>query len=352
MTVHLCGVAGLFAEIALPAITTQAGGSDVVVTNQMVKIFDAGALKAFIQAVIHGQSAVLSLRNGKTAVSALGIGPRDIVFGKDIDFPGMCGPVVTVKAASLVQNVGNLASSMSALSAEQAAAAAAAKAAAGGASGSGGSTSNSPIPSPSPTTGNFCSLLPINNTYVNITLSVVNPGPLEISFGMCHFDIENEKGQFVAELKGRLDIRRNRFEVTIQGIVNRNVTSKLARDMMKHKKDKQQAGVASGASAKNKDPQKANDNENEEGATAPEARLVGKRCAGAGWCDESVKNINVPVHNIGVLFRALGMEHDPEEIQRLTPADAQEPFDEDGQGEEPAKKKGGFAGWTRRFGLH
>jgi hypothetical protein len=350
MKIHLCGAAGLFAEIALPAITTHAGGSDVVVTNQMVNIFDAGALKAFIQAVIHGQSAVLSLRNGKTTVSALGIGPRDIVFGKNIDFPGMCGPVVTLKAASLVQNAGNLASSMSALSAEQAAAAA--KASAAGTSGCSASTSNSPIPTPSPTTGNFCSLLPINNTYVNITLAVVNPGPLEISFGMCHFDIENENGQLVAELKGRLDIRRNCFEVTIQGIVNRNVTSKLARDMMQLKKDKQQVAVASGASAKNKDHQKANDNENEKGAAVPEARLVGKRCAGAGWCDDSVKNINVSVHNMGILFRALGMEHDPEEIQRLTPPDAQEPVDGEGSGAEPGKKRGGFTGWTRRFGLH
>lgn len=93
MTLELCGPAGHFGKVTLPAITTQAYGTDVVVTRQLVKIIDKEALKAFIRDIIQDSSVVLSLRNGETSIRALGIGPRGIVYEKDLELPGMKGPV-------------------------------------------------------------------------------------------------------------------------------------------------------------------------------------------------------------------------------------------------------------------
>ncbi|KAI1341937.1 hypothetical protein F5Y15DRAFT_375722 [Xylariaceae sp. FL0016] len=104
---------------------------------------------------------------------------------------------------------------------------------------------------------------------VNVTLHISNPSALEISFGTCVFEIQNSQGEvFVEDLKGRLDIRNNAFEAAFQGIVHRRVVMR-------------------------------------EG----QARLVGKRCAGAGWCDETIKSINVSLSGINKVLRVLVAQH-------------------------------------------
>ncbi|KAI0389684.1 hypothetical protein F5Y17DRAFT_462495 [Xylariaceae sp. FL0594] len=320
MTVHLCSALGVFAEITLPVTNLKEGTGTILLENQMVQVVDRRPLKGFVKGVISGESGTLSLRNGKARVSALGVGPREFVYARNIKFYGLGGPTVTAKAASLVDNAGNIASSQTARTAEAAAAAAARR--------PGRRTSAAPIqlPAPSPTTGNFSYLFPVTMTYVNLTLSIINPSPLEISFGTCEFDIMNQRREVVAELKGRFDVRRNRFDFTLHGRVNRNVASKLAQDILDYNEDKKaretamQFGLSSGISPW------AGENQGEnpdgfEGAPIPVARLVGKRCGAAGWLDEVIKNINVPIENMGVLFECLGMEYDPEEVQRLTPRD-------------------------------
>ncbi|KAH8161593.1 hypothetical protein CIB48_g6648 [Xylaria polymorpha] len=273
MTLELCGPAGHFGKVTLPAITTQAYGTDVVVTRQLVKIIDKEALKAFIRDIIQDSSVVLSLRNGETSIRALGIGPRGIVYEKDLELPGMKGPVVSMHRASIVQT-------------PQVA----------------GSPSMSSFATPfntSPTTASISSTtVPSGGNTISVVFHVSNPSPLEISFGTCSFDIQNHEGKLIAELKGRLDIRCNYFEGTFQGNVNKAVAAKLAADM------KGAANVES----------KHGKHAAERGSSrSPGARLVGKRCAGAGWCDDTIKGIDVPIQNVDRLFRALAIDTSVEE---------------------------------------
>ncbi|KAI0972992.1 hypothetical protein F4678DRAFT_34568 [Xylaria arbuscula] len=285
MTVDLCGPSGHFGNVRLPAITTRAFGTDVVVTSQLVSIVDKDALKAFIQAIIK-DDVELALRNGQTTITALGIGPRDVVYQKEILLHGMRGPIVGIQAASLITANPSL--------------------------GTPPTTAN-PGVARSHTATSVSSTLGGENA-VSVVLRVSNPSPLEISFGICSFDIQDDQGRLVAELKGRLDIRRNQFEVTFQGNVNKAVAAKLATDMGA-------AARAGGSKYGRKD------------GRSPKARLVGKRCVGAGWCDETVKSINVPLQDVSILFETLGIE--------------------DGAGEpQPhGKSGGGFTGWGDRFML-
>ncbi|KAI0439182.1 hypothetical protein F4803DRAFT_55037 [Xylaria telfairii] len=278
MTLELCGPAGHFGKVTLPAITTQAYGTDVVVTRQLVKIIDKEALKAFIRHIIQDGSVVLSLRNGETSIRALGIGPREMVYEKELELPGMNGPVVSIRAASIVQG---------------------------------------PQVAGSPSTANSLSsfAIPFNTSLttesissnsgpsgggntISIVFHVTNPSPLEISFGTCSFDIQNHEGKLIAELKGRLDIRCNYFEATFQGNVNKAVAAKLAAEMK------------GAVNVESKDGKHATERG---GTRSPGARLVGKRCAGAGWCDDTIKGIDVPIQNVDRLFRALGIDVGVEE---------------------------------------
>ncbi|KAI0485585.1 hypothetical protein F4859DRAFT_388388 [Xylaria cf. heliscus] len=286
MTLELCGPAGQFGKVTLPAITTQAYGTDVHVASQLVDIIDKEALKAFIRNIIQDSTVILSLRNGETSITALGIGPRDIVYEKELELPGMNGPVVRVHAASMLQahQVAGSSSSANIMS----------------------STGNAPPLSTSLTTASISSITGAGGgNAISVVLHVVNPSPLEISFGTCSFDIQDHEGTLLAELKGRLDIRCTHFEATFQGNVNKAVAARLAAAM------KEAAGSGSGSNRR-----------------SPGARLVGKRCVGAGWCDETIKGIDVPLHNVGRLFHALGI---------------------DGAVEEPSEKRGSFMKWTQRL---
>ncbi|KAI1296291.1 hypothetical protein F5Y03DRAFT_410198 [Xylaria venustula] len=256
MTIDLCGPSGHFGKVLLPAITARRYGTDVVVTNQLVSIVDKDALKAFIQAIIKDDT-VLSLRNGKTTVTALGIGPRDIVYEKEILLHGMRGPIVGIQEASLIVP--------------------------GPSAGSPPTTANSGVVR-SYTASSLSSTIGGGNV-VSIVFRVANPSPLEISFGICDFNIQDDQGRLIAELKGLLDIRRDHFEVTFQGNVNKAVAAKLATDM-----------------------EEARPTGGKHNGRYPNARLVGKRCAGAGWCDQTVKSINVQLQDISILFQALGLE--------------------------------------------
>ncbi|KAI0865537.1 hypothetical protein F4860DRAFT_313626 [Xylaria cubensis] len=269
MTLDLCGPAGQFGKVTLPAITTQAFGTDVDVASQLVNIIDTEALKAFIRDIIKNDSVVLSLRNGATSITALNLRPQEVLYEKELELSGMKGPVVKVNAASIVQapQVAGTSSSANFMSTPFDASLAAASI-----SGTPGSSSG-------------------NN--ITIVFTVANPSPLEISFGTCFFDLQNHEGKLLAELKGRLDIRRKHFQATFQGNVNKAVAAKLAADMRE----------AANNGSKD-DGKRANEGGNDR---SPGMRLVGKRCAGAGWLDETIKGIDVPVQNADKLFSVLGM---------------------------------------------
>ncbi|KAI1139693.1 hypothetical protein F5Y05DRAFT_330304 [Hypoxylon sp. FL0543] len=227
MTVELHSVAGCFGKITLPEIITTPGGSPIVVEKQIVQITDTTALQFFVVPAIKRNIAKLSLKNGQCmiCVPALGVAPQAITYERDIRMDGMNGPHISVNSVTVIGRP------------------------------------STPIGIGS----NTNSLARVN---VAITLHIANPSPIEISFGICEFEIRNSKDQVFAELKGHMDIRRDRFNVTFQGIADKRVA------------------LAGG-----------------------NARLVGRRCVGAGWCDETIKGIDLPIHDTWKLLKALGLEY-------------------------------------------
>ncbi|KAI0388490.1 hypothetical protein F5Y17DRAFT_463652 [Xylariaceae sp. FL0594] len=90
------------------------------------------------------------------------------------------------------------------------------------------------------------------------------------------------------------------------------LVSALAQDILDYNEDKKasetamQFGLSSGISPWAGENQGENP-DSFEGVPIPVARLVGKRCGAAEWLDEVIKNINMPIENMGVLFQCLGM---------------------------------------------
>lgn len=103
---------------------------------------------------------------------------------------------------------------------------------------------------------------------LTVVLHVKNPSPVELSFGRCYFDIRDQDDNTFATLGGNLDIRCESFEASFHGPVT---------------------WVG----------------ELEEGKT----RLVGLGCVGAGWCDETIRAIDVPIMGIWKIRKALGMKY-------------------------------------------
>ncbi|KAI1427912.1 hypothetical protein F5Y12DRAFT_782882 [Xylaria sp. FL1777] len=254
MTVELCGPSGHFGNLSLPAVTTRAEGTDIFVTSQLVKIVNKNALSAFIQAMVQ-LGATLILRNGQTSITAVGIRPREMVFEKEIPLRGWEGPLVSVLVASLVTNPLRGSPSIATLGAPRSAT----------------STSDA------------------GSSVISVTFLMANPSPLEMSLGTCSFDIHDLEGRVLAELKGRLDVRRNLFETTFRGHANTAIAAGLADDIRK-------AASERGSTSAMSDP------------NSPMARFVGKRCVGAGWCDDAVKGIDVPLHNVRRILHALGVD--------------------------------------------
>ncbi|KAI0831582.1 hypothetical protein F5Y06DRAFT_200800 [Hypoxylon sp. FL0890] len=228
MTIELHSVAGCFGKMTLPEIVAVPSGAPIVVKNQIVQITDKTALQFFVVPAIKRNIAKLSLKNGQTSVSvpALGVAPRSICYERDIRMQGMEGPQVAIKSVTVT---GQPSTSLSLSS----------------------STNN------------------LARTNIAVTLHVKNPSPIEISFGICEFEIQNSDKEVFAELKGHLDIRCDHFNATFQGIVDKRVALQDGK-----------------------------------------ARLVGRRCVGAGWCDETIKGIDIPISDIWKLLKALGLEYE------------------------------------------
>ena len=248
-TIDLCGPAGCFGQVHLPAITTHSDGAPIIVTDQLVRISDKVALQAFIQPVIVDNHAVLVLRNGHTTVRALGIGPKPVCYEKDIPMAGMHGPHVSIVAATATDPAADSDSAVTAADA----------------------------------------------TGLEVTIRVANPSPMEISFGECAFELQNAAGDVFAELTGTLDTRCGQFEAVLKGAAHKQVPLLAV------------AGEKNGATG---------------------ARLVGKRCFGAGWCDETIRQIDTPLKGTLHVCAALSIPYEVREGQ----ADG-ENDDEDRDGE-------------------
>ncbi|KAI1101920.1 hypothetical protein F4804DRAFT_283402 [Jackrogersella minutella] len=227
MSIELCGSKGCFGKILFPEFNTTPRSAHIMVENQLVEITNKAALLAFIIPAMKNSSAMLSLKNGQSTVTvaAFGIGPRPIVYARDVPIVGMNGPGVSIKSASI---------------------------------------RNRPT-----TSQNVSSFGTSNRTGVTVTFHVKNPSPVELSLGICEFEIQNENKEVFATLKGLLDIRNLYFDVMFYGEANKRVT-------LREKK----------------------------------ARLVGKRCLGAGWCDQTIKAIDVPIADVWKLLKALDLDYE------------------------------------------
>ncbi|KAK2018853.1 hypothetical protein LZ32DRAFT_613336 [Colletotrichum eremochloae] len=191
MTVDMMFNGGCFGKLDLPEVKTKSGGTEVVVRDQLITIVDRNAFRAFVKAIMCDQQLVLHLDNGDCTIKALGLSAK-VKYAKDVPLIGMGGPKI---AQINTQERGS--------------------------------------------------------GIVN-TMKVYNPSPLEIDHGVSMFEIRNESGEVLAELKGDLKIVKGDFETTFQGSINK------------------------GAKASDK------------------ARLVGLGTQESNWCNETIKFIDVP----------------------------------------------------------
>ncbi|KAK1986682.1 hypothetical protein LZ30DRAFT_685214 [Colletotrichum cereale] len=191
MTVDMMFNGGCFGKLDLPEVKTKSGGTEVVVRDQVIKILDHNVFKAFVKAIMCDEKLVLHLDNGDCSIKALGMSAK-VKYAKDVAIIGMGGPKI---AQVNSQERG------------------------GG--------------------------------FVN-TMKVYNPSPLEIDHGVSMFELRNESGEVLAELKGNLKIVKGDFETTFQGSLNK------------------------GAKASDK------------------ARMVGVGTQESNWCNETIKFIDVP----------------------------------------------------------
>ncbi|TDZ23471.1 hypothetical protein Cob_v003748 [Colletotrichum orbiculare MAFF 240422] len=191
MTVDMMYNGGCFGKLNLPEVKTKSSGTLVVVTDQVIKIQDRNAFTAFVRAIKCDDELILRLDNGDCTIKALGLSAK-VKYAKDVHIVGMKGPKISqVNSATR------------------------------------------------------------GGKFVN-TMKVYNPSPLEIDHGVSIFELRNESGEPLAELKGDLRIVRGDFETTMEG------------------------SLKEGAKPSNK------------------AVMVGLGTETKNWCDETIKNINCP----------------------------------------------------------
>lgn len=154
MTVDLVFGGKVWGKLNLPEVTTSSDGADIIVAEQEVKILDQDAFRAFVKALMLDDELVLTLDNGDCAISSKVVGftmKSKVLFKKDLVIKGMRGPKVSLTETTADKN----------------------------------------------------------------TMKVVNPSPLEIDHGVSIFEIQDESGAVLADLKGQLTIVRGTFDTTL-----------------------------------------------------------------------------------------------------------------------------------------
>lgn len=141
-------------KLQLPEIVTASSGTEVVVQEQEVKITNQDAFRGFVKALMLDEELVLTLDNGDCQITSKIMGfamKSKVVYKKDLIIKGMQGPKVTLVETTADKN----------------------------------------------------------------TMKVLNPSPLEIDHGVSIFDVVDEAGTVLAELKGQLNIMRGTFDSTL-----------------------------------------------------------------------------------------------------------------------------------------
>lgn len=155
MVVDLCFGGQAWGKLQLPEITTSSSGTDIICTEQEIKITNQDSFRAFVKALMLDDELTLSLDNGDCHISSKIMGmtlKSTIVYKQDLVIRGMGGPKVSLVDTSAGKN----------------------------------------------------------------TIKVANPSPLELDHGVSMFDIvDAASGDAVASLKGQLTIVRGSFDATL-----------------------------------------------------------------------------------------------------------------------------------------
>lgn len=164
MTVDMVGPSGMFGRLDIPAAKVGRSGGDIIIVDQLIKILDMEAFKAFVTAIMQDDELVLRLENGKATVKALG-STASIIYQKEIKLKGMKGLKVTMAGTE-------------------------------------------------PEGDGFKS-----------TMLMVNPSPFEIDLGTVHYKVLDMDGLTVAEQRGLTYITRGESRASIAGPITGRVSN-------------------------------------------------------------------------------------------------------------------------------
>ncbi|RGP59965.1 ubiquitin-protein ligase hul4 [Fusarium sporotrichioides] len=151
-----------FAKVKLPQIQTSYWGTDFAVQEQRVYISDYATYCNFVRSLIVDKDTCLQLQNSECTIRALGASPTCSIR---IDMPleAVDGPRLAIRKVSR------------------------------------------------------------SGKHVRMVLSLSYSGPVEISHGLCLFELRNGPGEILAELKGDLTISQSQSELVLHGTANHGV---------------------------------------------------------------------------------------------------------------------------------
>lgn len=160
MTVDMVGPAGCFGRLDLPEIKTSSSGTTITVTNQKIKIVNMDAFIAFNKSIMADDSLTLHLENGKATIKVWPMSTK-ITYSKSVQLKGMSGPKTVMKKTELHDD---------------------------------------------------------KKSFKN-TMITINPSPLEIDLGTLKQEIWNERGERIAEQKGKTYLMRGESTSVMTGTV-------------------------------------------------------------------------------------------------------------------------------------
>ncbi|KAL6400541.1 hypothetical protein AUP68_16254 [Ilyonectria robusta] len=152
-----------FGKLPLPEVRTGFWGTKIVVQEQRIAITDMAIYRAFVRSIMVDDDTNFQLENGSCTIRALGL-TAHCDYNLDIAIQAMKGPRVTLRELSRSGDDG-----------------------------------------------------------IAVTFRMHNPSPVELDHGVCTFELRNDKGQRMAELRGELKIARGQFDLCLHGTTRTGV---------------------------------------------------------------------------------------------------------------------------------
>lgn len=161
--VDIVGPGGKFGELLLPETKLSPQGTDVVVDEQVIKITDMEAFRAFVRAATCDEEVTLTLANGKAKMKAMMLSAT-VDYTKTVTIKGMGGPKITLIKTELDGEDG----------------------------------------------------------FINY-MSCENPSPIEMDQGVVMYALKNDAGEKFGEQAGELFVKRGVTEFIMKGKIVKGV---------------------------------------------------------------------------------------------------------------------------------